>query len=107
MSTENMGIKPLAVWDVKHESWFRQNWMGRRDWLRAQELPANQIYRIEFYLLDTPFARLFRYALNQDGRKHWIDAHTPGQPHDHEACHVAMLEPLDVPLPELPPSELL
>lgn len=54
-------------------------------------------YRIEFYLVDAPFARVYRYALNDGGRL-FIQPAT-GRP--------ALAEPVTVLLDELPPAELL
>jgi hypothetical protein len=50
--------------------------------------------------MDAPSVRIFCYALNDDGKRHWA----PG--HDRDACGVAREEPRDVLLDELPPPEL-
>ena len=101
-----MSTQPLAVWDVREKPWWKLR-PDKTAWLQAHELPADEMYRAEFYLLDAPFARVFCYHRNEQGRRHWNDAHDPCQPHDHDACAVAVEEPRDMILCELPPPELL
>jgi hypothetical protein len=96
---------PLAVWDVREDRWWDKQ-PARRDWLKAAGLTVGKTYRIEFRLLDTPFARIFCYALNEAGRPYWLPCHTPGQLHDHDACDVAREEPRDIVLDAPPPREL-
>ena len=71
-------------------------------WLGNQGLPVDQMYRAEFLVIDAPCARIFCYALNEDGRK-YCTAH-PQEPHDHTP---AVEPPRIVPLSALPPRELL
>jgi hypothetical protein len=97
-------LVPLAVWDVREDRW----WLDRKfksDWLHEAGLPRDVMYRIEFWLLDAPFARIFCFALDDDGRKHWAPGHIRG-PHNHDSCHPAFKKPRDVPLDALPPREL-
>jgi hypothetical protein len=92
-------FKPASVWDARDADWpnvLLQS--GRAAWLTAHGLNAGQIFRAEFYLIDAPFVRVFTYARDEEGRVLIV----PGpQPHWRAA------DPEDVPLPELPPEELL
>jgi len=97
--------EPVAVWDVRDDAWRRDR-EAKTGWLKGHSLPAGQMYRAEFYLLDAPFARIFCYALNDEGRVHLNRHHVPGEPHDHSLCEIAREEPRDVLLSELPPPEL-
>lgn len=101
----DLAVEPLAVWDVHDFGWWR-NWKLKSAWLKEHGLPGNSMYRAEFYLIDGPCARIFCYALNSDGRKHFAPGHKPGEPHDHDACRIAEEEPRMVPLSSLPPAEL-
>jgi hypothetical protein len=99
-----MSPVPLAVWDVREDG-RQQHWKARSDWLRDAGLPRDVMYRVEFWLLDCPFARIFCYELNAEGRKYWAPDHVR-EPHDHDACHSAFEKPRDVLLGALPPREL-
>ncbi len=92
---------PVAVWDVHDRDW-RYARETKSRWLREQGLPVDQMYRIEFLLTDPPSARIFCFALNEDGRR-YIDGHSQ-DPHDHKA---ATEPPRIVPLNSLPPRGLL
>lgn len=98
---------PVAVWDARSPGWLCPARGARTQWLNDHEMPVICIYRIEFYLVDTPFARLFRYSLNDEDKPHWTSNHVPGEPHNHDACAVAEEAPLDVILSDLPPDALL
>lgn len=100
-------IMPVAVWDVREKSWLSWSRPERSAWLRDHRLPADDMYRAEFYLIDAPFARVFCYHRNEQGNRHWNDAHDPYRVHDHGACEPATVPPCDVLLDELPPPELL
>jgi hypothetical protein len=100
MSTE----APVAVWDCREDRWWDQH-EARTGWLDEQGLLGRMIYRIEFRLIDAPVARIFCYALNAEGKRHWLPCHVPG-PHDHSLCDVARLEPVNVLIDGLPPEEL-
>jgi hypothetical protein len=92
------GLEPLAVWDtrtVDNPWWYC--WRSAVEWARENIPDAIVVYRVEFYLLDAPFAVLHRYAVNADGRKY----------QDPETDSVALDEPVIVPLGELPPAHLL
>lgn len=95
----------LAVWDVDDPAWWHRH-QAKSDWARAQGIPVDYTYRLEFYLVDAPFARVFAYHLNGDGKKHWTHGHDPqtcGPDHDCGACKEP---PYDMPLSALPPREL-
>ncbi len=100
-----MEIAPTAVWDCRDPDWPR-DWQAKSDWLREHGLSGNKAYRIEFYLIDGPVARIFCYAIDGDGKVHWTHGHDPDRPHDHGTCDVAREDPCDVLLDELPPPEL-
>lgn len=98
-------MEPLAVWDVRETGW----WPGREvksEWARRHGVPVDVTYRLEFYLADAPFARVFSYHLNEEGRRHLGPQHNPHRDHDHSACKPATVPPFDLPLTELPPREL-
>jgi hypothetical protein len=95
---------PVAVWDTRNPNWrYRREEKSR--WLREQGLPADEMFRAEFPLDGAPYARIFCYALNEDGRR-YMDGHSQ-DPHDHAACTAAAEPPRIVPLNGLPPRELL
>lgn len=94
----------LAVWDVSDEDWWTEQRTARARWAEDHGLPVNETYRIEFYVLDAPVARIFGYARNDAG-KVYMNCAQDG-PHSHADCHVATAPPHDVLLSELPPREL-
>jgi hypothetical protein len=91
---------PLGVWDVNdgEDSAYWAHWREISRWAVAH-FPnrASDVYRAEFYLIDTPFAVLFRYAEDDHGR-HYTDPATG---------EVARTEPVTMTLSELPPGHLL
>lgn len=99
-------MEPRLVWDVREPGWFTPQRAQKTAWLEARGLPVDDLYRIEFYLEDTPVARLYCYHRDDLGRKHWGGSHVPGD-HDHAACDVARMDPYDVPLRDLPDTSLL
>jgi len=99
-------LAPLAVWDCGQPEWLRDR-EAKTAWLTERGFPVNAMYRAEFYATsDGPCARIFCYALNDNGKKHFNEHHVPGKPHDHDLCDAARDEPRDIPLDELPPMEL-
>lgn len=94
-------ICPVAVWDVGDPGW-RHDREAKTRWLEEQGLPASDMYRAEFWLIDAPFARIFCYAHDDNGCR-YCAGHSPF-PHDHLT---AKEPPRDVPLSGLPPRELL
>ena len=99
------GMTPHAVWDVHDPAW----WPGheaKSQWLRDHRVPVDHTYRVEFYLIDMPFARVFSYHVNEDGRHHWDHGHNPQGCGPGHLCGVCRHPPSDVPLSELPPGVL-
>lgn len=96
-----MTIPPVSaaagVWDARLARWTCPLRERRVDWAYAHLPDVDRAWRAEFFLIDTPFAVLYRYAENADGRR-WIDPDTREAAQD---------DPLVVPLAELPPPELL
>lgn len=90
---------PLAVWDVSgnpnrfHGS---PHWREASLWAKDHGLEPDHAYRIEFYLVDTAFAKVFRYALNSTGHRFL----------DPTMDRAAAEEPVMVLLSELPPAHL-
>lgn len=98
--------EPRLVWDVRDKNaWFTPNRARKTAWLEAHGLPVDDIYRVEFYLEDTPVARLFCYHRDGQGHKHWNEHHIKGD-HDHSVCDVARMPPYDVDIRDLPGPEL-
>lgn len=93
------GLEPLAVWDAADPEWRDGILSERFFWLTGSSTIVHvyRTRRIEFYLLDGPFAVLHRFALNADGYKY--AAEPGGDP--------VMDEPVVVPLAELPPKHLM
>ena len=98
-------MEPLAVWDAREPDWLNGR-EAKTQWLKKQGLPVNKMYRAEFLLTDAPCVRIFCYALDDRGLRHWAQGHV-WTPHDHDACGAAREEPRIVPLSDLPPRELL
>lgn len=98
---------PLAVWGARQRdgkdwapwhSW--PHWLEAERWAIARGYAGGGLatYRIEFYLIGVPFALVFRYALNDDGRRFMADR---------VVRRPALADPVTVILDELPPPELL
>lgn len=104
MGSQRTATEPLAVWDTREDRWWDHR-EARSNWLKAAGLSGVMMYRIEFRDGDPPSGRIFCYALDADGKRHWAPGHVAG-PHDHDSCDVAREEPRDVPLHALPPREL-
>lgn len=99
------GLEPVAVWDARDPLNSQPDvprWLESAEWAKAHIPRVNDTYRVEFYLLDTPFAVVHRFAVNAEGLKYAIG-------------HLARLDnrepatepPVIVPLAELPPEHLL
>lgn len=91
---------PLAVWDVSDgkDSPYWAHWRETSAWAVAHfPRQAEDVYRAEFYLLDTPFAILYRFAEDEQGRRYT----------DPATGEAARAEPLRMILSELPPEHLL
>lgn len=98
----------VAVWDASDPGWLKRHAVRSR-WLREHGLPADQMYRAEFFQDSGGVlsVRIFCYALNSEGRKYLGPEHNPQREHDHEACAPAKEPPRTIPLSELPPASLL
>jgi hypothetical protein len=93
------GLEPVAVWDDTDPEWAEGTLSDRFFWTTGHS-PIGHVYRarrIAFYLLDGPFAVIYRYRNDFRG---YIGRERPpsGFPED---------EPVIVPLAELPPEHLL
>lgn len=89
---------PLAVWDAGDPLNCQPDvprWLESAEWAGEHIPRADATYRIDFYLIDAPFAVVHRYKLSETGRKYCVS----GEP--------AREEPVIVPLAELPPARLL
>jgi hypothetical protein len=92
-------IAPLGVWDTRDRYWGlgSQGKLQQAVTWSTRHVPrARDTYRIEFYLLDVPFAVLHRYAVNAGGHK-FTDPAT-NEP--------STEEPVRLTLGELPPEHL-
>ena len=69
---------------------------GAITWAGEHIPRRNDTYRVEFYLLDAPFAVVYRYERDEDGYKH-----------NGPDGEIATEPPVVVPLTELPPEHLL
>ena len=88
------GLEPIGVWDANTPDWPRGPFRDRSEWIRQHVGNPNMIYRVTFYLLDTPFAVVDRFAADGNGFK-WAEN---GE---------AVTETVFAPLGELPPDRLL
>lgn len=91
--------EPLAVWDCNdRESPWWHHQPDASKWAIAH-LPDRGIrtYRLDFHLIDTPFAVAYRYAEDVNGRR-YLDPATG---------EIAAEEPAVVLLDELPAPHLL
>lgn len=107
------GLEPLGVWDVRGTwgtpgaigPWLRMTPPGEpfydsfyaASWVVGNIDRASDVFRIEFYLLDSPFAVVHRYRRNSDGFKY----------QDPATGEAVVEPPVVVPLGELPPAHLL
>jgi hypothetical protein len=91
--------EPLATWDTRdHGSpWWGDHPIEISKWAVAHIADANSTYRVEFFLVDAPFAVVCRYTRNDHG--HCFT--------DPETGDIARDEPVVQVLDELPPTHLL
>jgi hypothetical protein len=89
--------EPLAVWDTRTATWFTWAFSERTHWATEHLQRARDTYRAEFYLMDAPFAVLYRYARNSDGKLY----------EDPDTGHLVSETPVTQMLDELPPKRLL
>lgn len=100
-------LAPVAVWDATVPGWHAwPQWAEAEKWATDREListerghPRSMTYRIEFYLLDLPFARAYRYTCGPDGHVLAMCAGAEVVP--------MRARPADVILGDLPPRHLL
>jgi len=99
-------LEPLAVYDVAEANWLGLPHDKRQDlaaWLREQGPDPNDTYRLEVYLLDCLFVRVFQWDRDKLGGGHYCpldhDHHDP----DRSLCEAARRAPFDVPVAEMPP----
>lgn len=102
------GLEPLGVWDCREPDWGLGRGWGigltcaqplreMREWAMAHIEGVNETYRAEFYLLDGPFAVLYRYERDRCG---FLVA-------DDETGYPATASPVVQALDELPLPHLL
>jgi hypothetical protein len=94
------GLEPLAAWDAKDRppGWTDGHTQQMAWWMQACLTEyAQDASRVEFYIVDGPFALVHLFARNSDGFRY----------HDPDEDGPAKLEPVTVPLAELPPEHLL
>jgi hypothetical protein len=100
------GLEPLAVWDCREPAWGLGRGWGiglacaeafreAREWAEVNIDANHRTYRAEFYLLDAPFAVLYRYKRDEAGFLVVSEGEPVTEP------------PVIVPLAELPPAHLL
>jgi len=95
------GLEPVGVWDAG-PGWVDDVVGEKIAWAREHIDRVNDTYRVEFYLVDAPFAVVHRFKVNAEGRKYAIGHQSfisNGEP--------AREEPVTVTLDELPPAHLL
>lgn len=95
---------PLVVLDCREGIWPPPNLEELQDWLRSHGIEPDDTYRVEVYLIDTLFARIFQYARNERGRHYCSNDH--GHLDDPDRCVIARREPYTVPLACMPPEFL-
>ena len=67
------GIAPLAVWDANARDYI-DICVPVMEFLTSQGIPVFDTYRVEVYLLDTPFARVFTYAEDERGWRYFDES---------------------------------
>jgi hypothetical protein len=107
MTAAAIDAEPLAVWDVRGAEgpWQRMTPPGepfRRSYEATQWVVSNferarDVFRIEFYVLDAPFAIVHRYCRDENGHGYYDP-----EP-DSRAAELPVVQMLD----ELPPAHLL
>ena len=94
------GPVAVAAWDANSRAY--QHWPHREEaenWALQHDLltrPDTDVYRIEITLADCPFARIFSYAVDADGRR-YLDPATRRPAQNEPAVRI---------LSELPPPHL-
>ena len=87
---------PLIVFDATDRDWAKtaEQWEQTCEWAYEQGIDPNETHRIEVYLIDAPFARVYQFAMTADGLRYIDDA----------TGKTAERKPFDVLLSELPPT---
>jgi hypothetical protein len=89
---------PLGIWDVRdRDNIWHQHVREGIGWAAQHIREPDRTYRAEFYLIDAPFAVLYRYRENGEGCC-YLDPVTGD---------VAVEEPVMQALDTLPPQRLL
>lgn len=87
-------LEPLAVYDVRDGSYVQgEQSKPFDDWVVDHGIALADTYRMEIYLLDCLFARVFQYDRDEQGRFCL----------DPAAQDVARREPFDMPIESMPP----
>ena len=90
-------VDPLAVYDVREGSYQYEGFAAFRRWAAAQGMDINETYRIEIHSPSAPFARVFTYDRDKQGRRHL----------DPVTGDAARRAPFDQPISSMPPVEPL
>lgn len=100
-------LAPIAVYDVHDRPAFdllladRNRHRALLAWMRSQALNPTHVYRLEIHLVDSPSARIYEYARDEQGVRYC------GVDHDHrgdaDRCAIARRKPYEVALSSLPP----
>jgi hypothetical protein len=92
--------QPLKAWDAQ----TKENWPlpGPRSatetfntWLRTHSVEPKDTIRVEYYLIDCPFIRIYQYERDASGHRYV----------DPAIGDAARRQPFDVPITTLPPEE--
>jgi hypothetical protein len=90
--------EPLATWNANDPGWADWRYRGEASAWAKEHLPdADSTWRAEFFLVDAPFAVVYEFATDDEGRVRYDPA---------QRCPV-MAEPATVILDSLPPAHLL
>jgi hypothetical protein len=89
--------EPLAVYDVHEDGWEQltaQEQYQVRLWVVEQGMDPGDIFRLEVFLIDCPFARVYEFDRDEDGSL---------RVEDQPPWDFAVRPPRDVLLSSLPP----
>ena len=90
--------EPLAVYDVHEDNWFnltREQRVEVWTWMVEEGLDPGEVFRLEVFLIDCPFARVHEYDRDGDGNLRVEDV---------PPRRIAVRPPRDVLLSSLPPA---
>lgn len=93
---------PVSVWDVNAADWFDGRWHDRCAWAQ-DHFPdaADAVWRAEFYVIDAPFAVLYRWRRAAGWKEYKVTYLDP------QTRRIAQQPPLTLVLSDLPPAALL